>query len=67
MENKNTITNRIAELEIEAQRAQGLAALSRINIELDNLREQQSENMMLGEYESGCDVETYQRQRFARW
>jgi hypothetical protein len=67
MENKNTITSRIAELEMEAIKAQGISALSRINIELDNLREQQSENMLLGEYESGCTVEEYNRKRFTRW
>ena len=49
------------ELESEANNARGLSELSRINIELDNLREQQSENMMIGEYETGCTVDEYQR------
>ena len=61
MNNKNNIAYRIMELELEANNAVGLAQLSRINIELDNLREQQSENMMLGEYETGCSVDEYQR------
>jgi hypothetical protein len=60
MNNKN-IAYRIMELESEANNARGLAELSRINRELDNLREQQCENMMLGEYESGCSVDEYQR------
>ena len=49
------------ELESEANNARGLSGLSRINIELDNLREQQSENQMLGIYESGISVDEYQR------
>jgi len=61
MKNKNNIAYRIMELESEAPHARGLAELSRINIELDNLREQQSENMMMGEYETGCSVDEYQR------
>jgi S-adenosylhomocysteine hydrolase len=61
MNNKNNIAYRITELELEANNAVGLAQLSRINIELDNLREQQSENMMMGEYETGCSVDEYQR------
>ena len=66
MENKNTIAYRIMELEIQANNARGLAELSRINTELDNLREQQSENMMLGIYEEGCSPEQYRR-NFQRW
>jgi hypothetical protein len=66
MENKNTIAYRIMELESQAPHARGIAELSRINLELDSLREQQSENMMLGEYESGCSVEQYNRYR-VRW
>ena len=54
------------ELESQAPHARGIAELSRINLELDSLREQQSENMMLGEYESGCSVEQYNRYR-VRW
>jgi hypothetical protein len=61
MNNKNNIAYRIMELELEANEAVGLAQLSRISRELDNLRDQQSENMMLGEYESGCSVDEYQR------
>jgi hypothetical protein len=61
MNNKNNIAYRIMELELEANNAVGLAQLSRINIELDNLCEQQSENMLLGEYETGCSVDEYQR------
>jgi hypothetical protein len=66
MENKNTILYRINELEQQANKAKGLGELSRINHELDNLREQQSENMMMGEYEEGCSVEQYNRYR-VRW
>ena len=61
MNNKNNIAYRIMELELEANNAVGLAQLSRINRELDNLRDQQSENMLLGEYETGCSVDEYQR------
>ena len=60
MNNKN-IAYRIMELETEANKARGLSELSRINIELDNLREQQSENQMLGIYESGISLDEYQR------
>ena len=67
MENKNTIAYRIMELEAQAPHARGLAELSRINLELDSLREQQSENEMLGEYESGCSVEEYLSKRRVRW
>jgi hypothetical protein len=66
MENKNTIAYKIMELEAQAPHARGLAELSRINNELDSLREQQCENMMLGEYEEGCSVEQYNRYR-VRW
>ena len=66
MENKNTIQYRINELELQANKAKGLGELPRINHELENLREQQCENMMLGEYEEGCSVEQYNRYR-VRW
>lgn len=66
MENKNTIAYRIMQLEAQANMAKGLGELSRINHELDNLREQLSENEMLGEYESGCSVEQYFNHR-VRW
>jgi len=66
MENKNTIQYRINELELQANKAKGLGELTRINHELENLREQQCENMMLGEYEEGCSVEQYNRYR-VRW
>ena len=67
MENKNTIQYRINELELQANKAHGLGELSRINHELENLREQQSENEMLGEYETGCSVEEYYSKRRVRW
>ena len=67
MENKNTIQYRIMQLEAQANHARGIAELSRINNELDSLREQQSENEMLGEYESGCSVEEYFSARRVRW
>lgn len=54
------------QLEAQANMAKGLGELSRINLELDSLREQQSENEMLGEYESGCSVDQYFRHR-VRW
>jgi hypothetical protein len=66
MENKNTIAYKIMELEAQAPHARGLSELSRINLELDNLREQLGENEMLGEYESGCSVEQYFNHR-VRW
>jgi len=66
MENKNTIQYRINELELQANKARGLGELTRINHELENLREQQSENEMLGEYETGCSVDQYFRHR-VRW
>jgi hypothetical protein len=62
----STITNKIQELELQANQARGLGELTRINHELENLREQQAENMLLGEYETGCSVEEYQRYR-VRW
>ena len=58
---KNTNLYRINELEQQANKAKGLGELSRINHELDNLREQLTENMMMGEYETGCSVDEYQR------
>jgi hypothetical protein len=67
MENKNTIAYRIMELEAQAPHAKGLAELSRINLELDSLREQLGENEMLGEYETGCTVEEYFSKRRVRW
>jgi hypothetical protein len=61
MNNKNTIQYRIMQLESQAPHARGLAELSRINLELDNLREQLGENEMMGEYETGCSIDEYQR------
>jgi hypothetical protein len=58
---KNTTLYRINELEQQANKAKGLGELSRINHELDNLREQLTENMMMGEYETECSVDEYQR------
>ena len=55
------------QLEAQANLARGLGELSRINNELDSLREQQSENEMLGEYETGCTVEEYYSKRRVRW
>jgi hypothetical protein len=66
MENKNTIQYRINELESQANKAKGLGELSRVNHELENLREQQSENEMLGIYESGVTPEYVRRNR-VRW
>jgi hypothetical protein len=66
MENKNTIQYRINELGTQANKAKGLGELTRINHELENLREQQSENEMLGIYESGCSPEYVRRNR-VRW
>ena len=61
MNNKNTIQYRIMQLESQANHARGLAELSRINLELDSLREQLGENAMMGEYETGCSIDEYQR------
>ena len=49
------------QLESQANHARGLAELSRINLELDSLREQLGENAMMGEYETGCSIDEYQR------
>jgi hypothetical protein len=55
------IRTKINELEEMANNARGLGELSRINHELDNLREQESENMMLGIFDEGVSVDEYQR------